>query len=182
MGLFCTFIIHDQSHISTFCTMKKLDIDSKVIYKSLEYLSLKQKEQMYEESFKPLHTTGIKWKRQKRPCSLGILQGCLCLLLTDDVFGRWWWWWIPDLVWCWPHHQAWARHPSSEQWHRTTAQWTNLGVHKDIITSTVFQLQKWFLHQNGVEFCKKYNANDKSDWFAPLPAKIRESFIKGTFF
>ena len=31
------------------------------------------------------------------------------------------------------------------------AQWSNLGFHKDI-TSTVFELQKWFLHQNGIEF------------------------------
>ena len=30
------------------------------------------------------------------------------------------------------------------------AQWSNLGVQKDI-TSTGFELQKWFLHQNGVE-------------------------------
>ena len=30
------------------------------------------------------------------------------------------------------------------------AQWSNLGVHKDI-TSIVFELQKWFLHQNGVK-------------------------------
>ena len=41
------------------------------------------------------------------------------------------------------------------------AQWSNLGVHKNI-TSTVFELQIWFLHQNGVKFCKKCNANDKS--------------------
>ena len=44
--------------------------------------------------------------------------------------------------------------------HSHSAQWSNLGFHKDI-TSTVFELQKWFLHQNGVEFCKKYNANVK---------------------
>ena len=43
-----------------------------------------------------------------------------------------------------------------------TAQLSNLGVHKDI-TSTVFELQKWFLHQNRVEFYKKCNANDRSD-------------------
>ena len=42
------------------------------------------------------------------------------------------------------------------------AQWSNFGVHKDI-TSTVFELQIWFLHQNEVEFCKKCNATDKSD-------------------
>ena len=42
-----------------------------------------------------------------------------------------------------------------------TAQWSNLGVYKDI-TSTVFELQKWFLHKNGVELCKKCNASDKS--------------------
>ena len=56
--------------------------------------------------------------------------------------------------------------PATGHWPWTdwddTAQWSNLGVHKDI-TSTVFELQKWFLHQNGVEFCKKCNANDKSD-------------------
>ena len=33
------------------------------------------------------------------------------------------------------------------------------GSIKTYLTSTVFELQKWFLHQNGVEFCNKCNAN-----------------------
>ena len=130
MGLFCTFIIHDQSHISTFCTMKKLDIDSKVIYKSLEYLSLKQKEQMYEESFKPLLTTGIKWQNQSRLKAEAPLQSGH--ITEVPVFAADWWCVGKMVVMVDPRSglmltpsrgrdAAWPCHPSCEQRHRTTA-------------------------------------------------------------
>ena len=123
MGLFCTFIIHDQSHISTFCTMKKLDIDPKVIYKSLKYLSLKQK---------PIHTTGIKWQNQSRLKAEAPLQSGH--ITWVPVFAADWWCVgkMVVVVMVDPRSglmltpsrgrdAAWPCHPSCEQRHRTTA-------------------------------------------------------------
>ena len=91
---------------------------------------------------------------------------------TESPVNIWWWYLVVcsvSVYWLWIcvisancRHRPLATDPGHVTCWDDTAQWSNLGVHKDI-TSTVFELQKWFLHQNGVEFCKKCNANDKSD-------------------